>query len=70
MKPENIAPQRGRFHLAMAASIVVGAFLLLADRQGFLFGLLPFALVVVCLALYVLLHRDAQNQRPDQNPRH
>jgi hypothetical protein len=61
--------QRGRFHVALALSLVVGAFLMLVDRRANLFGLLPFVLVVASIAAYVLLHRQAHLRGPAPRPR-
>ena len=51
-------PSGTRFHLALGSSLLVGAFLLLADARAAAPSLLPLALVVLSLGLCVSLHRS------------
>ena len=55
---------RGRFHLTLGISLVVGAILLLAAPHDPASALAAIVLVPVCLALYALLHAKATSARP------
>ena len=59
----------GRFKFALLGLLVVAAFYLLSEHRAHALGVLPFAILLLCPLLHVLMHRNHaahhHRERPD-----